>query len=49
MKKKQFIKFICDNCGKEPKKNEKESNKNWTVFDNKPCEYCGGELTIKIN
>ena len=33
---------------KKPKKNEKESNENWDVFENKPCEYCGGELIIKV-
>ncbi len=32
----------CKNCGKLQKKNEKESNKNWNVYDtNVTCE-CGG-------
>jgi hypothetical protein len=46
MKKEVF--FVCSICGKEAKKNEEQSNKNWSVFDNKPCVYCGGDLTIKI-
>lgn len=45
---KQLIKYICEDCGKEPEKNEKQSNKNWTVIDNKPCVYCGGKLKIKL-
>jgi DNA-directed RNA polymerase subunit RPC12/RpoP len=43
------IKYVCEKCGKEPQKNESKSNKNWKVYDNKPCEYCGGKLTIKLN
>lgn len=46
--KKAKVKFICSKCGKEPKKNEEKSNENWTVFDNKPCEFCGGKLKLDI-
>ena len=47
-KKKREIKFICKDCGKEPELNKEKSNNNWKVYDNKPCENCGGELTIKL-
>jgi len=43
------IKFVCEKCGKEPKRNEKLSNENWDVIDNKPCSYCGGEITIEVS
>ena len=43
-----IIKLVCENCGKEAQSNKKLSNKNWTVIDNKPCEYCGGKLKITI-
>jgi len=48
-KKPPEIKFICKKCGKEPEINKEMSNENWSVIDNKPCKFCGGKLTIKIN
>lgn len=38
----------CNKCGKKAEKNQKESNKNWEVFDNLKCE-CGGKFcpTVK--
>jgi hypothetical protein len=47
-KKKKLIKIICKNCCKEPEFNKKESNENWTVVDNIPCKYCGGQLTFRL-
>lgn len=49
LRKKKQIKVICSKCGKEPEKNQKNSNNNWTVIDNKLCVYCGGKLTCSIN
>lgn len=46
---KTKIKFICEKCGKKPNENKDKSNENWKVYDNKPCEYCGGKLTMKIS
>jgi hypothetical protein len=46
--KKQGVKFVCKKCGKEPEKDKGKSNENWAVFENKPCAYCGGELTIEL-
>jgi hypothetical protein len=40
--------FVCKKCGKEQKRNEKKSNKNWNIFENKPCQFCGGECTLDI-
>ena len=48
MKKNTLPKLICNKCGKEQKRNEKESNENWNVFDvNKRCK-CGGKFEIKF-
>lgn len=39
----------CEKCGKPQPKNEKESNKNWDVFDsNAKCE-CGGNFVTYID
>lgn len=43
MKKKIEIKFKCDKCGKEQKPDKKQSNANWEVYPNIPCE-CGGNF-----
>ena len=40
------IKMVCSKCKKTPYKNKKNSNNNWSVYDNKPCEFCGGKLKI---
>lgn len=47
MKNLKNIRIVCSKCGKEPEKDEKRSNENWAVFENKPCAYCGGKLIIK--
>lgn len=39
--------FVCKKCGKEAGKNEKDSNENWEVYNNK-CKYCGGELKVVL-
>ena len=41
------IVMVCKKCGKEAPINKEKSNKNWIVYDNKPCE-CGGEYTMKL-
>ena len=38
------VKVVCSICGKVPKRNERQSDKTWDVYDNKPCQYCGGTL-----
>jgi len=38
------VKVVCSVCGKVPKRNERQSDKTWDVYDNKPCQYCGGTL-----
>lgn len=35
------VKMICDKCGAQQVPNEEESDKNWKVYPNVPCE-CGG-------
>ena len=49
MRNKQVIGFVCSKCGKDPKKNEKESTDEWTVIDNKPCVHCGGKLIFEVD
>ena len=34
------IKVVCEKCGREMPRDDKQSNKNWTVYKEK-CE-CGG-------
>ena len=41
--KPPIIKMRCNKCGKEPKLDENQSNENWDVIPNIPCE-CGGKL-----
>jgi DNA-directed RNA polymerase subunit RPC12/RpoP len=41
------IKFVCEDCGEKPEIDKKQSNKNWNVYQNKPCKHCGGKITIK--
>lgn len=41
MKEKKQIKMRCNKCHKELTPDKEQSNKNWNVFPNKPCE-CGG-------
>lgn len=49
MAKKLKFERKCVKCGKPQPKNEKESNKNWNVFDfNVKCE-CGGEFATYID
>lgn len=39
----------CEKCGKPQPKDEKQSNKNWNVFDcNAKCE-CGGKFVTYID
>lgn len=47
MPKKVDILFVCKKCGNMQKKDDSQSNKNWSVYPNVPCE-CGGEITIKV-
>lgn len=48
-KKKDFvIRWICEKCGNEQKPDEKQSNENWAVYPNVPCEKCGGKFKPKI-
>ena len=42
------IVILCSKCGKEPKRDKEKSNKNWDTIPNKPCEYCGAKLKIKV-
>ena len=42
-----WLKFLCNKCGKEQRPDKKQSNKNWEVFPNVPCS-CGGEFELKI-
>lgn len=39
----------CEKCGKLQKKNEKESNKNWNVYDCKVKCECGGEFVTEFD
>lgn len=48
MKKIKEIKFICNKCGEEQKKDEKQSNKNWSVYDAKEKCKCGGSFKPKL-
>lgn len=42
MKKKiPGLNMVCKKCGKEQEPDKKESNENWKVYPNIPCE-CGG-------
>ena len=41
------IKFVCNKCGRTQKPDKKESNENWNVYPNEPCE-CKGEYKPKI-
>ena len=44
MKKEFEMKMLCDKCGAEQKKDEKQSTKHWKVYKaGKKCE-CGGEF-----
>lgn len=46
---KEKIKIICSNCGKEPHKDNKSSNDNWSIYNlQEPCVYCGGKIEIKV-
>ena len=42
------VKMRCDKCGKEPERDESQSNENWDVIPNTPCE-CGGELEFYLD
>lgn len=46
MKKKKSIRFVCSKCLFEPAGDTKGS---WTVIDNKPCEKCGGKITLEVD
>ena len=46
---KSKIEFKCENCGKPQQKNEKQSNKNWSVFDCKQKCECGGKFVMYMN
>lgn len=45
--KKNCMKFICKDCGKEFKGNSK-SDKNWRVCDKEDRCECGGEYDLKF-
>lgn len=47
-KEKAKVKLKCLKCGKEPQENKQESTEHWAVVDNKPCEYCGGEIKFSL-
>lgn len=46
-KNKEWLKFVCDKCAKEQKHDEVQSNENWKIYPNVPCE-CGGNFKPKI-
>lgn len=49
MKKAPKFESKCEKCGKPQPKDEKQSNKNWNVFDcNAKCE-CGGKFATYID
>ncbi len=41
------IRSVCEDCGKEPKRDEEKSNENWNVY-NTVCESCGGKVELKL-
>lgn len=41
-------KFVCIDCGKEPKEDNEQSTDNWKVAP-KQCPDCGGKITIKFD
>lgn len=46
---KAKMEMKCEKCGKPQPKNEKQSNKNWSVFDcNQICE-CDGKFVMYID
>jgi hypothetical protein len=47
MKKNVEIKFVCEKCGKNAPIDKKQSNENWIVYKNEPCE-CGGKFIHKL-
>jgi hypothetical protein len=48
MKYKPKFWFGCKICGYRPDKDEKLSNKNWSVYDNIPCPKCGIRMEINL-
>lgn len=48
-KKKKYPRMIryCEKCGALQKPDEKESNENWNVYPNIPCE-CGGKFVTRF-
>ena len=42
------IKFLCNKCGKEQPRDEKQSNENWNVYPTNQSCNCGGKFYIKI-
>ena len=45
---KEQIKVLCKKCGKPQKKNERQSNSNWEVYDAKAKCDCGGEYEMVV-
>ena len=39
----------CIQCGTKQEKDEKKSNNNWSVYDNKAKCKCGGEFGLYID
>jgi ribosomal protein S27AE len=46
MRKKKSLRFVCSKCGFEP---SGKLDGNWKVVENKPCEKCGGVLTLEVD
>lgn len=44
---KQEIKFVCNKCGKLQLKDEKQSNRNWSIFSTAVKCECGGKFEMK--
>lgn len=46
MANREWITYICEECGKDIPLDEEQSTDDWKVYPSK-CE-CGGESTIKL-
>jgi len=45
--KSDWLQFYCNKCKKKQEPDKKQSNKNWKVFPNIPCD-CGGKFEPKF-
>ena len=46
-KKKDWIEFVCKDCGHVQQPKKEKSNKNWNVI-NPNCDKCGGKLNPEL-